>query len=61
MRVVTRASINSASRSRSSAKELRVEKGIERVDRQMQTLENEEGGFVDRGGRAVAEGEIGRE
>ncbi len=41
------------------AEELGVEKRIERVDRQTQTLEDEEGGFVERGRCPLAESEIG--
>ena len=36
-----------------------VEKGIERVDRQAQAFEDEKGGLVERGRRAMAESEIG--
>ena len=43
------------------AKQPGVEKRIEHVDRQAQTLEDEKGGFVERRRRAVAEGEASRE
>ena len=43
------------------AQEPGVEKRIERVDRQLEALENEKGGFVERSGRAMAEGETGGE
>ena len=40
-----------------AAQELRVEKRVERIDREVQALEDEIRGFVERGRRAVAEGE----
>ena len=43
------------------AQEPGVEKRIERVDRQAQTLEDEKGGLVERSRRAVTEGEAGGE
>ncbi len=46
---------------RSWRRSLGVEKRIERVDRQAQTLKDEEGGLVERRCRAVAEGEAGGE
>ena len=60
MRVATRASISSRRRSALRARQRRVEKRIERVDRQAQRLENDEGGFVDGVGRAMAVDEPGR-
>ena len=59
MRVTARASISPSSRRRSLARQFRVEERVERVDRQMEALEDEIGRLVERGRRAVAENEVG--
>ncbi len=41
-------------------KELRVEKRIERIDRQPEPFKDEKGGFIERRRRAMAEGELSR-